>query len=91
MAEIRIAVSLGGWTAEDSEATPDLVEIAVPVPDGVQVTDFEYRALVETVATNTVSLVDAVRKPVDPVIDAEVVDETPVFTQVNNFAGEKAA
>lgn len=91
MAEIRIAVSLGGWTSDDSEATPDLIEIAVPVPDRLNFTAYEHRALVDTVATNTVSLVGAVRKPVDPVIDADALDETPVFTQINNFAGEKAA
>lgn len=91
MAEIRIAVSLGGWSNDDTEATPDLVEIAVPIPDRATETAYEFRALVDTVATNAVGLVDAVRKPVDSVTEAEFVDETPTFTQVNNYAGEKAA
>jgi hypothetical protein len=94
MAEIWIAVSLGGWANDDTDATPDLIEIAVPIPDGAQITDYEYRALFDTVATNTVSLVDAVRKPVEPVVDAEVVNEPArelVPANDNPWETEKAA
>lgn len=91
MAEIRIAVSLGGWQSDDHDVLADLVEIAVPIPDHAETTAYEYRALVNDVADKTVELVEAVRKPVEPVVDAEVVDETPTFTQINNYSEERAA
>ena len=76
MAEIRIAVSMGGWNGVGVKGEPDLVEIAVPVPDRIATTGYEHRALIDTVAASTVALVEAVRKPLEPIIEAEVVDET---------------
>lgn len=88
MAEIRIAVSLGGWSNDDTDAVADLVEIAVPIPDRVVSNAYEYRALVAEAAIRTVEIVDAVRKPVEPV--ADVHDEI-VTTVANNFYSEEKA